>query len=81
MLRIRARRQELGWTLRYVGSQVGVTEATAQQIETGRCLPSFRILVKLEDLFGMDYRDLFNLPQRQLREQQNAPADGQADGS
>ena len=68
MLLTRQERIRRNWTQDYVASQVGVRNTTIHSIETGRRHPSFDVLVKLEDLFGMDYRDLFNLPQRQLRE-------------
>ena len=67
-LMIRQERIENGWSQSNVAKQVGITQTMLQKIETGQRHPSFDVLVKLEDLFGMDYRDLFNLPQRQLRE-------------
>ena len=73
MLVIRRERLANGWTQEYVATRVGTVNSTIQMIENGQRKPSFDVLVKLEDLFGMDYRDLFNLPQRQLREQQSAP--------
>lgn len=68
MLLIRQERILRKWTQAQVAAMVGTTLSTVQKIETGQRHPSFDVLVKLEDLFGMDYRDLFNLPQRQLRE-------------
>ena len=61
-------RKAKGWTQEYVAGQVGISPEAVSMLETGLRKPSYEILVKLEDLFGMDYRDLFNLPQRQLRE-------------
>lgn len=72
VLMIRQERIKRAWTQNSVARQIGITKAAFRNIETGARKPSFDVLVKLEDLFGMDYRDLFNLPQRQLREQQNA---------
>ena len=70
MLLIRHERIRHKWTQDFVAEQVGVANTTIHSIETGQRRPSFDVLVKLEDLFGMDYRDLFNLPQRQLREKE-----------
>ena len=67
-LMIRQERIENGWSQSNVAKQVGITQTMLQKIETGQRHPSFDVLVKLEDLFVMDYLDLFNLPQRQLRE-------------
>jgi len=70
MLLIRQERISNGWTQEYVAEQIGIRNTTIQAIETGQRLPSFYVLVKLEDFFGVDYRKLFNLPPLQLREQQ-----------
>lgn len=48
------------WKLKYVAEKVGITPATIHDIETGRCKPSYEVLVKLLDLFGYnDPRQLF----------------------
>ena len=75
---LRQERIKRGWTQRHVADGVKTTLSAVQKIETGQRKPSFDVLVKLEDLFCMDYRDLFNLPQRQLREQQSAPDENRA---
>ena len=57
---IRQERKQKGWTLAYVSKHVGVTPATIHDIETGRCKPSYDVLVKLLNLFGYkDPRELF----------------------
>ena len=65
MLLIRQERINKAWTLEKVARQVGVTNQSISRIETGKSKPSFDVLAKLEDLFGKDYRELFNLPPRQ----------------
>ena len=72
-LMLRQERIDRGWSQKSVAEQIGLTQTTLQKIETGRRKPSFDVLVKIEDLFGMDYRDLFNLPQRQLRATEKEP--------
>lgn len=67
MLLIRQERIRRKWTQDFVAERTGVANTTIHSIETGQRRPSFDVLVKLEDLFGMDYRDLFNLPRRQSR--------------
>ena len=78
MLLLRQERISHDWTQEFVATQLGVTNQAVNLIETGQRKPSFDVLVKLEDLFCMDYRDLFNLPRRQLREQQSAPDENRA---
>ena len=57
---LRQERQKNQWTLAYVAREVGLTPATIHDIETGRCKPSYDVLVKLLDLFGYeDPRKLF----------------------
>lgn len=51
---LRQERKQRGWTLAYVAKQAGVTAATIHDMETGRCKPSFDVLVKLLDLFGYE---------------------------
>ena len=77
-LAIRQAREKWRWTQKYVADQTGITQAMLQKIETGQRRPSFDVLVKLEDLFGMDYRDLFNLPRRQPRDNRKEPDGNQA---
>lgn len=48
-----------GWTQQYVAEHIGVTKAAISDMETGRRKPSFDVLVKLEDLFGLTHRKLF----------------------
>ena len=75
---MRQERIRLDWTQEYVGTRTGVTPEAIQMVEPGQRKPSFDVLVKLEDLSGMEYRDLFNIPKRQLREQKGATDGNQA---
>lgn len=65
---LRQERKQRGWTLAYVSEHVGVTPATIHDMETGRCKPSYDVLVKLLDLFGYeDPRKLFaEVPEPQI---------------
>ena len=57
---LRQERKQRGWTLSYVANNAGITPATVHDMETGRCKPSYDVLVKLLDLFGCkDPRELF----------------------
>ena len=60
--KLRQERINHGWKLNYVAQQVGVTKAALHNIETGQRYPSFKVLVKLLDLFEYnDPRQLFKL--------------------
>ena len=56
---MRAERIRRGWTQEFVARQAEITLSAYQKIETGRRQPSYRVLIRLEDLFGMTHRELF----------------------
>lgn len=58
-LNIRQERITRGWSLDFVAKQVGVTNQAINLIETAQRDPSYKILCKLEDLFGKSHRELF----------------------
>ena len=57
---MRQERKDKGWTQEYVAQQIGVTKAAVHDMETGRRYPSYKVLVKLLELYGYnDPRRLF----------------------
>ena len=58
-LRIRQERLRRGWTLAQTAKMVGITKSAYGNLETGVRVPSYVVLVKLEDLFGLSHRQLF----------------------
>lgn len=58
-LNMRQERIKREWSQDYVAQKIGVTPEMIHYIETGQRKPSYDILVKLEDLFGMNHRQLF----------------------
>lgn len=58
-LDIRQERLDRHWTQEYVAQKIGTTLSTVQKIETGQRKPSYDVLVKLEDLFNLNHRQLF----------------------
>ena len=48
-----------GWTQEFVAKQIGVTPELISMMENGQRRPSYEVLLKLEDLFQMNHRDLF----------------------
>ena len=59
MLRLRQERILRGWTQEFVAEQIGTSHSAVQMMETGQRKPSYDVLVKLENLFGMTHRELF----------------------
>lgn len=57
-LKIRQERLAKKWTQQFVADAIGVSKQTIHDIETGRRKPSYDVLVKLEDLFGVEHRYL-----------------------
>ena len=58
-LNIRQERERRNWTQEYVAQKTGITQTMLQKIETGQRKPSYNVLVKLEDLFHKNHRQLF----------------------
>lgn len=58
-LQIKQERINRKWTQDYVAKQIGLTRTAVHDIENGKQLPSYKVLVKIEDLFGMGHRELF----------------------
>lgn len=56
---IRQERIKRGWSCEYVAEQLGLTAEAVRLIEAGERNPSYPVLVKLEDLFQMNHRNLF----------------------
>lgn len=59
LLKIRQERLRRRWTQEYVADKAGISVPAFQYLETGKCKPSYDVLVKLEDLFHMGHRKLF----------------------
>lgn len=59
LLTLRQERIQRGWTQNYVAEKTGLSLTAIQKIETGQRKPSYDVLVKLENLFQMNHRQLF----------------------
>lgn len=60
LLKIRQERLNRQWTQDFVAQKAGITVPAVQYLETGKCKPSYDVLVKLLDLFEYsDPRELF----------------------
>jgi transcriptional regulator with XRE-family HTH domain len=58
--RLRARRRELGLSLRELGSRVGVSASMLSQVENDRCRPSVATLYRLVGELGLSLDDVFD---------------------
>lgn len=60
-LNLRQERIKNDWSQEYVAKQIDVTPEMIHYIETGQRKPSYDVLVKLEDLFKLNHRQLFTV--------------------
>lgn len=51
-------REKRGWSRQDVAKEVGLSVEAIRLIESGQRNPSYEVLVKLEDLFRMNHREL-----------------------
>ena len=58
-IKLRQERINRGWTLEFVAVKVGATKQSVCDWEKCRHIPSYKILVKLENLFNLSHRELF----------------------
>ena len=56
---LKQEREKRGWSQRYVAEQIGVSQQAVLFYELSRAKPSYEVLVRLEDLFGLPHRELF----------------------
>ena len=56
---IRQERVKRKWSLKYVAEKAGISAEAIRLIEAGERNPSYSVLVKLENLFGINHRKLF----------------------
>lgn len=56
---MRQERLKRGWSCEDVARKTGVSPETIRLIEVGERNPSYPLLLKLEDLFEMTHRELF----------------------
>lgn len=57
--RMRYERIKKDWTQAFVGQQVGLTKTAVHDIEIGKQKPSYDVMCKLENLFLLSHRQLF----------------------
>ncbi len=58
-IRLREERLKRNWPQTQVAEKIGVSPQVVCDWEKGRVFPSYTSLVKLEDLFNMTHRELF----------------------
>lgn len=75
LLMLRQERIRRGWTQTYVAKQTGLSLTAIQKIETGQRKPSYDVLVKLENLFGLTHRQLFGAATPYEKDKRGGEAD------
>lgn len=58
-LKLRQEREKRGWSLKKVAKEINITSVMVSMLESGKRKPSYEVLVRLEDLFGLPHRELF----------------------
>ena len=58
MLTLKAARVNAGYTQMEAAKLLGISDQTLLNYEKARSFPDVRILRKIEDLYGVSYRDL-----------------------
>lgn len=58
-IRLRQERINRGWTLEFVALKTGTKKQSVCDWEKCRHIPSYKVLVKLENLFNLSHRELF----------------------
>lgn len=71
---MRTMRQTNGWTLQWVGDQIGLTRDSINKIETGRRHPSYEIVIKLQNLFDKPIGYLLS-ENKDIKKLQTAPTE------
>lgn len=58
--KLRQFRMDSGYTIYSLADKLGVNYSTVSYWETGKKVPRINILMQLEDLFNVSYRELFS---------------------
>ena len=58
-LKLRQEREKRGWSLKKVAKEINITSVMVSMLESGKRKPSYEVLVRLEDLFGLPHRESF----------------------
>ena len=56
---LRQEREKRGWSLKKVAKEINITSVMVSMLESGKRKPSYEVLVRLEDLFGLPHREFF----------------------
>ncbi|WP_291492485.1 helix-turn-helix transcriptional regulator [Desulfurella sp.] len=56
--KIKMQRKKVGMTIKELAKKIGYTDAYISQIETGKVIPSFKVLKKIVDTLDLSFRDI-----------------------
>lgn len=59
MKSLRRARTEAGYNIKDASKKLGITPQTLSHYERGISLPDVRIIKKIEDLYGIEFKDIF----------------------
>lgn len=58
-IKLTAERLRRDWTQCQIAKEMGISPQVVCDWEKGRSFPSYKTLIKVEDLFNMNHRELF----------------------
>lgn len=68
-LTLKAARLNAGFTQETAAKQLGISESTLGSYERGITFPDVPLIKKIEDLYGVEYRDIIFLPKNAVKPQ------------
>ncbi len=61
-LTLKAARVNAGLTQVEAAKKIGISDATLLNYEKGRAFPDVRVLKRIEDVYGVEYKNIIFLP-------------------
>ena len=61
-LTLKAARVNAGLTQVEAAKKIGISDATLLNYEKGRAVPDVRVLKRIEDVYGVEYKNIIFLP-------------------
>ena len=58
---MRTRRKAIGWSQKYVGQQVGISNVAVHNLEIGKKKPSHEVMLKICELFQVPHEEVKQL--------------------
>ena len=67
MITLKAARVNTGMTQKEAAKAIGISAQTLLNYEKGRTFPDIRVLPKIEEAYGLSYREIIFLPNEPIK--------------